>query len=45
MTDVNHRALATFKLVIFGLVDEERKVLTLSRDSPVRWKQNDLLKL
>ena len=44
-TDVDHRAFATFRLVIFGLGDEEGKVVTLSRESPEKWKQNGLLKL
>jgi len=44
-SDVDHRALATFKLVIFGLEDEEGKVLTLSKESAGIWNQNGLLKL
>jgi len=43
-TDVNHRAFATFRLIAFGLEDE-RKVLALSRQPPNIWKQNSVLKL
>ena len=44
-TDVNHRVFATFELIAFGLGEEDRKVLALSRQPPNIWKQNSVLKL